>query len=413
MKITICLFLLCTNMFAYAQSYEGVKPDFSPIDITFAGGAPTYLHEVEIRDTSREGYHPQMIGNQLSFAGLAREAMVAFEGDGPVMGMDTARYTRFVDSFHAVAAVPSILADAERHEIVIVNEAHHEPRHRIFTRMLLQGLYDRGYRHFGLETLANYAGADSLLAAMPYPTTASGYYTRDPGFAAMVQAARDIGFDIFGYEAGHKLGNEPRHRETEQMMNIVAYREAHPEGKLLLHVGYSHANEGELGGSWGRAMAQRLADTTGLDPLTINQTHFRESADTLRERYEYRAAASALTEPSLFVNAAGEHWNFDNEVRWFDRYVFHPRTVYRHGRPDYVFSFGRQPVYLDLFGIDLDGPYLLQAYGPEDDMTQAVPRDVIETSEGNERALALVPGSYRVVVIGADRAQRVAEIRVD
>ena len=409
-RYTICLVLVALQI--GAQSPQRISAEFAPTQVSFAYAQPEYLHEAAVRDTSREGYHPGMVGNYFSFTGLAREAMEAFEGDGPVMGMDTARYTRFVDSFHAVAAVPSILKDAERYEIVIVNEAHHEPRHRVFTHSLLQGLYDRGYRHFGLETLANYAGADSLVQAMPYPTLASGYYTLDPIFAAMVQAARDIGFSIFGYEAGHTPGNEPRHRETEQMMNIVAYRKEHPEGKLLLHVGYSHATEGEMGGSWGRAMAQRLADTTGLDPLTINQTHFRESVDTLRERYEYRAAAG-ITEASVFVDSTGEHWNFDNEVRWFDRYVFHPRTEYREGRPDYVFSFGRKPVYLDLSGIDLDGPYLLQAYGPDDDMADTVPRDVIETSRENERPLALAPGRYRVLAIGPDREQRLAEITVE
>ena len=412
MKLSCTLCLLYVILVGCAQSPQRLQPTFSPIEVTFDGRSPTYLHDAAIRDTSREGYNARMIGNQFSFVGRAREATAAFESELPVMGMDTARYTRFVDSFDAVAAVPSILADAERHEIVIINEAHHEPRHRVFTHSLLQGLYDRGYRHFGLETLANYAGADSLIKAMPYPTVASGYYTRDPGFAAMVQAARDIGFQIFGYESNHELGDEPHHRETEQMMNIVAYRNQHPGGKILLHVGYDHATEGEIGGIWGKAMAQRLADTTGLDPLTINQTQFGERVDTLRERYEYRAAAG-VTEPSVFVDANGAHWNYGDQTRWFDRYVFHPRTVYRDGRPDYVFSFGRKPVYLDFSGIDLEGPYLLQAYGPDDDMTVTVPRDVVETSVADERALALLPGRYKVLVISPGREQRVAEITVE
>ncbi|WP_116108099.1 hypothetical protein [Lewinella sp. IMCC34191] len=413
MRILPILGLLCLSLLGYTQTPQRIPASFTPIDITFTYEQSAYLHETAVRDTTREGYHPGMIGNHLSFTGLARKAMVAFEGDSPVMAMDTVRFTRFVDSFHAVAAVPTILGDAERHEVVIINEAHHEPRHRVFTRSLLQGLYDRGYRHFGLETLANYEGADSLIQAMPYPTLASGYYTHEPGFSAMVQAARDIGFKIFGYESNHILGNEPSHRETEQMMYIVAYRKKHPEGKLLLHVGYSHAYEGELGGSWGKAMAQRLADTTGLDPLTINQTHFRESVDTFRERYEYRAAASAgLSEPSLFVNDVGAHWNFDNDIRWFDRYVFHPRTAYRYGRADYVFTFGRKPVYLDV-NVGTEGPYLLQAYRPEDDMSQAVPRDVVETSAADQRALALEPGDYRVLLIAPSRKMWVANIRVE
>ncbi|MGB3800780.1 MAG: hypothetical protein WA952_13275 [Lewinella sp.] len=406
------LFLLCLagGVLCRGQALR-ITPELDTISVVFPGGGPIYLHQQTITDTTREGYHPGMTGNLFSFAGFAKEATAAMEDQMPVMGMDTQRYERFVDSFAAVPAVASLLKDAEDHQIVIINEAHHEPRHRVFTRSLLDGLYERGYRHFGLETLANYPGSDSLIAAMPYPTTAGGYYTRDPQFAAMVQYARDIGFQLFGYEADHQSGDTPADRETKQMENIVGYRTAHPQDKLLLHVGYAHANEGVLGGSWGRAMAPRLADTIGLDPLTINQTHFREMADTTLERYEYRAAVVA--EPSVFVNGTGDHWNFDDEVRWFDRYVFHPRTEYRHGRPDYVFTFDRIPVYLELDDMDIEGPYLLQAYRPDDDMAQVVPRDVVETSTEDERALALEPGAYRVLILSPHRRQRVADITVE
>ncbi|MBX9449469.1 MAG: hypothetical protein KL787_07030 [Taibaiella sp.] len=38
-------------------------------------------------------------------------------------------------------------------EIIIINEAHHVPLHRIFTRSLLKDLYNNGYRYLGLEAL--------------------------------------------------------------------------------------------------------------------------------------------------------------------------------------------------------------------------------------------------------------------
>jgi len=391
------------------SAQQTVIPTFDTITVEFEVWDTPYLLRSEILDTTRQGYEAYMTGNYLSFSGYAQEATRVMEQKIGEKGMDTARYQRFREEFRPIPAIPAILKDAEEHEITIVNEAHHEPRHRIFTRQLLQGLYDRGYRHFGMETLWRGAGTDSLDNQTSYPALQAGFYTRDPQFAALVAEAQRIGYRIFGYEASET--GSPRLREIGQMKNIMSYRTAHPDDKLLLHVGYSHALEGELGGAWEKAMAQRLADTTGLDPFTIDQTAFREMSDTVQERYEYRHFAPA--EVSLFVDEKGGHFNFDDEVRWFDRYIFHPRTSYRYGRPDYVYAFGQQPVTVAFDHIDTEGPWLVRAYATTDEMAQAVPRDVVEMDGSSETALALFPGEYRLLVTSADGQQRVATVRVE
>ena len=409
MKYFCFIYMIGLTSPGFAQEAQTIRPALDTITVAFDLYELPYVHRQTAIDTSREGYQSLYAGNYLSFSGFAEAATESFEANMPVMEMDTQRYTDFQRDYEPTPAVEAILEDAENHEIVIINEAHHEPRHRVFTRSLLQGLYDRGYRHFGLETMVHYPGSDSAFAEMDYPTLGSGYYTREPNFSAMVAEAQAIGFRIFSYEAVGTDG--PKMRELGQMRNIMAYRSRYPDGKLLLHVGYSHAMEGILGGAWEKALAQRLADTTGLDPLTIDQTLYREMADSTKEQFEYRHAV--LDSVSVFKNAAGKVWSAGRSERGYDLHVFHPRTVYRHGRPDYVFTFGRKPVYLDLSGIDLEGPYLLQAYAVDDDMREAVPRDVIETSGEDERALALAPGRYRVLVISPAREQRVAEITVE
>jgi hypothetical protein len=398
--------LLLVGTCLHAQ--QTIVPEFDTITVVYGLWETPYLHEVSAKDTTQKNYNYSMAGTWLSFTGNVVEATRIMDTNAREMGMDTARFENLRDNYHPSPAVKSLLADAEHHEVVIINEAHHEPRHRVFTRQMLQGLYDRGYRHFGLETLSTFGSVDSLLKAGDYPGLNAGYYTRDPQFAAMIAEASRIGFSLFGYEAAGT--GSPKLRELGQMRNIMAYRADHPEGKYLLHVGYSHANEGELGGRWEKAMAQRLADTTSLNPLTINQTHFREMSRPALERYEFKEFP--VKEPSLFLNAEGEHWNFNNETRWFDRYVFHPRTTYQHGRPDYVFANGQVPVNIDCKQLKYDGPYLLQAYGPEDDMTKAVPRDVIETSKDKPQMLALLPGKYRLLVTVLDGKQFVTELVV-
>ena len=402
--------LLCLIAGPLAGQVQTIVPAFDTVTVEYDFYEPPYVHRATALDTGREGYERSLSGNWLSFSGHDRDARTVMDQSRFRPAMDTARYERFRDSFQAVPAVKSLLTDAERHEIMIVNEAHHEPRHRVFARQLLRGLYARGYRHLGVETLLPGPVGDSLLRTMPYPTLGSGYYTRDPQFAAMVHEARVIGFRLFGYEADHEAGDGPRERETKQMQNIVAYRGRHPEGKLLLYVGYSHATEGELGGQWDRAMAQRLADTTGLDPLTVNQTDFRELGYPKQEAYEYRLADPEL--PVVFTDAAGTAWGFGDGIHWFDRYVFHPRSTYRYGRPDYVYTFGRRPVLLDLSNVGVAGPYLIQAYRTGDDITSAVPRDVVEMKAPEERALALSPGDYTLLLTTPDREQYIARVMV-
>ena len=387
---------------------QTVIPIFDTVAVTFDVWDEPYRLRNAILDSVGEGPASTFAGFYLSFSGYSMEATKMLERDDPKTKLQRDRYRRFSEDYRAVPAVASILNDAEQHEIVIVNEAHHEPRHRVFTRQLLRGLYDRGYRHFGLESLVQNAGSDSLVDQSAYPGLNSGYFTREPQFAAMVAEAQRIGYRVFGYEAAGT--SNPRQREIGQTRNIVDYRAAHPGGKLLLHVGYSHATEGDYGGDWEKAMAQRLADTTGLDPLTVNQTTFREMSDSTKEQHEYRDFAPRQS--AVYVDDAGDPFNFDNDVRWYNRYVFHPRTTYRYGRPDYAFAFGQQAVLVDFSHIDTEGPWLVRAYGRGDEMATTVPRDVVEMDAQARTALALAPGKYRILSVSGDGKQRVAVITV-
>jgi hypothetical protein len=234
MRFSFTLLAFSGTLLLSAQ--QRLSPTFDTITVKYDFWETPYLHRVAALDTSETGIEPYQRGNYLSFSGQPIAARRIMEERIPPVGMDTARFTRFREEFRPVPAVPTLLEAAEDHEIVIINEAHHEPRHRVFTRMLLEGLYERGYRHLGLETLGAWAGTDSLADPLAYPRLGSGYYTRDPQFAAMVHEAQRIGYRIFGYEA--QGTGSPKLRELGQMRNIMAYRADHPGGKLLLHVGY-------------------------------------------------------------------------------------------------------------------------------------------------------------------------------
>ncbi|AUD06073.1 hypothetical protein [Spirosoma pollinicola] len=76
-----------------------------------------------------------------------------------------------------VPAQEYIIQRAQSEQLVIINEAHHNPPHRVFTASLLKGLYQAGFRYLAAETL--YA-SDSTLNQRGYPLIGSGYYTREP-----------------------------------------------------------------------------------------------------------------------------------------------------------------------------------------------------------------------------------------
>ena len=57
--------------------------------------------------------------------------------------------------FEVYSAVDYISEQSKLTNIVIVNEAHHNSMHRIFTKSLLKKLYNNGYRSLGLEALYN------------------------------------------------------------------------------------------------------------------------------------------------------------------------------------------------------------------------------------------------------------------
>lgn len=49
-----------------------------------------------------------------------------------------------------VSAKKNIIDRSKKVEIIILNELHHNPSHRVFASSLLNGLYERGHKFLGL-----------------------------------------------------------------------------------------------------------------------------------------------------------------------------------------------------------------------------------------------------------------------
>ena len=165
------------------------------------------------------------------------------------MGTREKNFTEFqIDSinqkYSKVKAADYIIELAKKNQVVIINEAHHNSFHRVFTKSILKKLFENGYKNLGLEALANGEELDSTLNIRKYPILKTGHYIKDPQFGDLVRTALEIGYNVFPYETENFGNSTTESREIEQAKNIQNIIESKPDEKFLIHCGYDHNLEG-------------------------------------------------------------------------------------------------------------------------------------------------------------------------
>ena len=80
-------------------------------------------------------------------------------------------------------AMDEILTKAANHTLVIINEDHAKPRHRLFIRNLALRLRRLGFTHYAAETFST-----SIVDGTGYPQLGEGLYTSEPMFAPPAKA---------------------------------------------------------------------------------------------------------------------------------------------------------------------------------------------------------------------------------
>ena len=176
----------------------------------------------------------------------------------------------------------ALLSRTKSERLVMLNENHFMPWHRILLSELLPQLRKQGFRYLALEALAG----DSLLNAGQTPDLKTGFYTREQHFYRLLRAARALDFEFVAYEA------EERDRELAQARNL--YQQTFgkdPDARVVVLAGLAHVYESE-GGSRTR-MAGHFKTLYGIDPLTISQT------DLSHYRHELAADLLLLSPDSL------------------------------------------------------------------------------------------------------------------
>jgi len=336
--------------------------------------------------TQSQSWRSQMAATYYSISGQYKPALeswdMTFGRVKKLSATDSLKFTKL----NPVKAKDYILEKAVHEQIVIINEAHHNASHRNFASSLLQGLYNRGYRYLGIETLAN----DSLNSEK-FATLSSGYYSKEPEFGNFIYNALKIGFTLFPYEAE---GNN-KEREIGEAQNIFNFMQKNKDGKYLIYCGYQHAYEG-IHKSWEKTMAGRLSDLTGINPFTIDQTQFSEKSNL-----KYNEPLLRLVRNTVPVVLKGENqeiYNGEDKDLYTDIKIIHPVTQYSKGRPDWMLNKNRKFYKIPVSKVS-SYPALVLAYRKGEFEKEGIPADIIElnTSKDN-RFLILDKGIYDIVI---------------
>ena len=378
--------------------------------------------EIENKDMHRSKTSAaiQALGTARSMVGDSVGALEAFqsirklyaaepESEQAVLTEDELNASRNIaDKYQPKAALEAILRESAHRQIVILNEAHHVPRHRAFATLLALELRKQGFEYLAIETLAQ---DTSALLKRKYPLTGDGYYSKEPMFGDLIRQSLAVGYHPVAYEqhydpATRAVDPEARMsaREEAQANNIIdRVLKQNPKAKIFIYVGYSHATKGltDIGDNKKIAwMAERLRVKTGIDPLCIDQTELTEPLSGSPYQTLPDAVFVGNSEESLvLVNRTknSDYWVGEQYKGKVDMQVIHRPVKIVNGRPDWMSMRGyRRPHTISPELLPTKGRRLIQAF-VENENAGSVPMDQIVVSADNSLApiLMLPLGRYR------------------
>lgn len=176
--------------------------------------------------------------------------------------------------------IDTIIKEAGKHKIVMINENHFFPNHRLLISDLLVRLKEIGYSYLALEALD--IKQDSLLnLENSYPTLKTGFYTSEQNYSNLIREGKELGYEFIAYENTDNNKN----RELGQAENLYNNTfKLNPNSKVLVLAGIDHILEKptKKGKEW---TATIFKEKYNIDPLTISQTHLNSYRKEIKSEY--------------------------------------------------------------------------------------------------------------------------------
>lgn len=144
-----------------------------------------------------------------------------------------------------LSAKEKILQLANKNKIILINEAHTDIRNRNLLSLLLPDLYALGYKILAAEAVSQ---NDSLLNVRKYPVSETGFYTKEPVFASLIENALSNGMTVLGYDyfpdcSGCNTADTyccVNKREEGQADNLSKIINSNPNTKIIIFGGHDH-----------------------------------------------------------------------------------------------------------------------------------------------------------------------------
>jgi hypothetical protein len=178
------------------------------------------------------------------------------------------------------AAVEKIIEEAKNHQIIMINENHYYPNHRLLVSDLLPKLKAAGFTYLALEALG--IKQDSLLNTKDaYPILRTGFYTKEQNYANLIREAKALGFQFVAYDNM----DHTKDREIDQADNLY-YKtfKIDPNSKVIVLAGIDHIIE-KPNSRGKERMAAVFKKKYNIDPLTISQTHLNAYRKNFESEY--------------------------------------------------------------------------------------------------------------------------------
>jgi hypothetical protein len=269
-----------------------------------------YLHEVMLQLTREDRLiDQQLLATVECELGLYDEAINNFPFDNRVQTPVTLPAP--IDWTPADAAT-EIAKLASGRRIVMINEAHHDAHTRELTLSLLPKLRAEGFTYFAAEALVN---NDTELMSRGYPIMTSGSeYLHEPLYGQIIREAIRLGFKVVAYESDADALADRESGQAQMLYRQVFKND--PKARLFVHAGYAHIDkaEGNLGKTI-KPMAMQLKELTGFDPLSIDQTRWRDIGPMPKtDMYNQLIATFPVERPSVLISRQnGSVWASDPE----------------------------------------------------------------------------------------------------
>jgi len=177
---------------------------------------------------------------------------------------------------HGQQAINALLDETKKHPMVMFNENHFYPTHRLMVKKLLPDLKKQGFTHLALEALGE--NQDSLLNNGHPPTLDTGFYTQEPHFGRLLRTAQELNFTLVSYENT----TADKSREQGQVDNLYQTTIGkNDSAKVIVLAGLDHILEQpDDGKKW---LGYLLHEKYNINPFTISQSHLNRYRNSTSE----------------------------------------------------------------------------------------------------------------------------------